>query len=132
LKVTITNQATNPHTDQTITIYQQTLSISIRVSNGGEEKLKIKGKMRDFLQGVSFSLWSDSGAPKLLIPLANLVDLQLRSSGIRRWSVLSGSATALVWAQWVSRELMISLNLKRARKIWEKERERLIRRGLGE
>jgi hypothetical protein len=26
---------------------------------------------------------------------------------------------------------MISLNLKRARKIWEKERERLIRRGLG-
>jgi hypothetical protein len=37
----------------------------------------------------------------------------------------------LVWAQWVSRELMISLNLKRARKIWEKERERLIWRGLG-
>uniref|UniRef100_A0A2N9HKY0 Uncharacterized protein n=1 Tax=Fagus sylvatica TaxID=28930 RepID=A0A2N9HKY0_FAGSY len=79
--------------------------------------------MRDFLQGVSFSLWSDSGTPKLLIPLANLVDLQLRGSRID-WS-------ALVWAQWVSRELMISLNLKRARKIWEKERERLIRRGPG-
>ena len=47
----------------------------------------------------------------------------------RRWSGLSGSATALVWAQWVSRELMISLNLKRERKIWEKERERIIRRG---
>jgi hypothetical protein len=58
----------------------------------------------------------------LLIPLANLVDLQLRGSGID-WS-------ALVWAQWVSRELMISLNLKRARKIWEKEGERLIWRGL--
>jgi hypothetical protein len=49
--------------------------------------------MRDFLQGLSFSLWSDSGAPKLLIPLANLVDLQLRGSGIH-WS-------ALVWPQWV-------------------------------
>jgi hypothetical protein len=50
--------------------------------------------MRDFLQGLLFSLWSDSGAPKLLVPLANLVDLQLRSSGID-WS-------ALVCAQWVS------------------------------
>ena len=58
MKVTITNQATNQHTDQTLTIYQQTPSISLRVSNGGEEKLKIKEKMRDFLQGLSFSLWS--------------------------------------------------------------------------
>ena len=78
--------------------------------------------MRDFLQGLSFSLWNDSRAPKLLIPLANLVDLQLRGSRID-WSML-------VWAQWVSRELMISLNLKRARKIWEKEWERLIQRGV--
>ena len=85
--IIITNQATNQHTDQTLTIYQQTPSISLRVSNEGEENLKIKGKMRDFLQGLSFSLWSDSGTPKLLIPLANLVDLQLRGSGTSLGSV---------------------------------------------
>jgi hypothetical protein len=105
LKVTITNQATNQHTDQTLTIYQQTPSISIRVSNGGEGKLKIKGKMRDFLQGSH----SHSGAT-----------LEHRNC----------SSLSPIWLI-CSRELMISLNLKRARKMREKERERLIRRRLG-
>ncbi len=82
---------TKPTHRSNLTIYQQ--SISFRVSNGGEEKLKkIEGKMRDFLQSAWELSHSHSGAPKLLISLANLVDLHLRGSGV--------NSSALVWAQW--------------------------------
>ena len=83
----------NQHTDQTLTTYQQTPSISFRVSNGGEEKLKKKrGEMRDFLQSAWGLSHFHSGLPKLLIFLANLVDLHHGGSGV--------DPSALAWAQW--------------------------------
>ena len=84
---------TKPTHKSNLTIYQQTPSISFRVSNGGEEKLKkTEGKMWDFLQSTWGLSHSHSGAPKLLISLANLVDLHLRGSEV--------DSSALVWAQW--------------------------------
>ena len=95
--ITITNQATNQHTDQTspFTNKPEALVLGFQTEvkkNWKKKRKKRKGKMRDFLQSAWGLSHSHFRAPKLLIFLANLVDLHLRGSGV--------DSSALVWAQW--------------------------------
>ena len=123
----------NQHTDQTLTTYQQTPSISFRVSNGGEEKLKKKkgGNARFLtigLRAVPFSLWAaeiahisrQSGwsAPWRLWswPVGASLGSVVLLGHQWRWSRLNAAAVSLIRRQ--------ADNFEREEDTGERERER--------